>query len=125
MNLNPKTDHLTPWQAGQPSPNPMGRRPKFVTTLKKMGYAKSEINDVILEMLAMTENELIEIISPDDTNILELTICKALFVNARRGSLNALEILLNRSVGLPVRQSEVQSKQEEYEVMLNLQSEMQ
>jgi hypothetical protein len=120
MNLNPKTDHLTPWQSGQPSPNPMGRRPKFVTTLKKMGYAKSEINEVILVMLAMTEKELIEIISRDDTNILELTICKALLLNAKRGSLNALEVLLNRSIGLPVRQTEVQLKHEEYTVTLNL-----
>ena len=85
-----------------------------------MGYAKSEINDVILVMLAMTENELIEIISRDDINILELTICKALLLNAKRGSLNALEILLNRSLGLPVRQAEVQLKQEEYSVTLNL-----
>ena len=120
MNLNPKTDHLTPWQSGQPSPNPMGRRPKFVTTLKKMGYAKSEINDVILVMLAMTESELIEIVAQDDTNILELTICKALLSNAKRGSLNALETLLNRSVGLPVKQSEVQLKSEKYVVTLNL-----
>ena len=120
MNPNPKTDHLTPWQSGQPSPNPMGRRPKFVTTLKKMGYAKSEINDVILVMLAMTQNELLEIINRDDTNILELTICKALLLNAKRGSLNALEVLLNRSIGLPVRQTEVQLKHEEYTVTLNL-----
>jgi hypothetical protein len=120
MNLNPKTDHLIPWQSGQPSPNPMGRRPKFVTTLKRMGYAKSEISDVILVMLAMTENELLGITSRDDTNILELTICKALLSNAKRGSLNALEILLNRSIGLPVRQSEVQLKSEEYSVTLNL-----
>ena len=98
----------------------MGRRPKFVTTLKKMGYAKSEINEVILVMLAMTEKELIEIISRDDTNILELTICKALLLNAKRGSLNALEVLLNRSIGLPVRQTEVQLKHEEYTVTLNL-----
>ena len=120
MNPNPKTDHLTPWQSGQPSPNPMGRRPKFVTTLKKTGYAKSEINDVILVMLAMTQNELMEITSREDTNILELTICKALLLNAKRGSLNALEILFNRSLGLPVRQTEVQLKQEEYTVTLNL-----
>ena len=71
-------------------------------------------------MLAMTENELLEIIDRDDTNILELTICKALRLNAKRGSLNALEILLNRSIGLPIRQSEVQLKQNEYVVTLNL-----
>ena len=68
----------------------------------------------------MTQNELIEIVAQDDTNILELTICKALLLNAKRGSLNALEILLNRSIGLPVRQSEVQLKQEAYVVTLNL-----
>jgi hypothetical protein len=71
-------------------------------------------------MLAMTQNELIEIIARDDTNILELTNRKALLSNAKRGSLNALEVLLNRSIGLPVRQSEVQFKQEEYAVTLNL-----
>lgn len=120
MNYNPKTDHLTPWQSGQPSPNPMGRRPKFVTTLKKMGYSKSEINDVILVMLAMTQNELLEIIDRDNTNILELTICKALLLDAKKGSLNALETLLNRSIGLPIRQSEAQLKQEEYVVTLYL-----
>lgn len=120
MNPNPKTDHLTPWQAGQPSPNPMGRRPKFITSLTKMGYSKSEISDVILIMLAMTQNEILEIIDKDDTNILELTICRALLIDAKRGSLNTLGVLLDRSIGLPVRQSEVQLKQEEYVVTLNL-----
>ena len=91
-----------------------------MTTLKKTGYAKSEINDVILVMLAMTQNELLEIISREDTNILELTICKALLLNAKRGSLNALEVLFNRSIGLPIRQTEVQLKRDEYTVTLNL-----
>ena len=68
----------------------------------------------------MTQNELIEITSREDTNILELTISKALLLNAKRGPLNALEILLNRSIGLPVRQSEIQLKREEYVVTLNL-----
>jgi hypothetical protein len=71
-------------------------------------------------MLAMTQNELLEIIDRDDTNILELTICKALLLNAKKGSLNALETLLNRSIGLPVRQSEAQLIKEEYVVTLNL-----
>ena len=71
-------------------------------------------------MLAMTLNELLEITSREDTNILELTICKALLLNAKRGSLNALEILLNRSIGLPIRQTEVQLKRDEYTVTLNL-----
>jgi uncharacterized protein (UPF0548 family) len=61
----------------------MGRRPKFVTTLKKMGYSKSEINDVILVMLAMTQNELLEIIDRDDTNILELTNLQGVVVRCQ------------------------------------------
>ncbi len=35
---NMSTDHLSKWQKGQPSPNPNGRPPKFITTLKKQGY---------------------------------------------------------------------------------------
>ena len=58
---------------------------------------------------------LIEIIDCDETNILELTI----LLSANKGSLFALEALLNRSIGLP-RQSEVQLKQEEYSVTMNL-----
>ena len=43
---------------------------------------------------------LIEIIDCDETNILELTI-RALLLSANKGSLFALEALLNRSIGLP------------------------
>jgi len=43
-----------------------------------------------------------------------------LLLNAKRGSLNALEVLLNRSIGLPVRQTEIQLTKEEYTVTLNL-----
>src|SRR6056300_405776 len=32
--INMSTDHLPKWQKGQPSPNPNGRPPKFITTLK-------------------------------------------------------------------------------------------
>jgi len=120
MNLNPKTNHLTPWQKGQPSPNPLGRRPKFITSLKTMGYSKSEISDVILIMLAMSKNELIEIIECDETNILELTIAKALLLSAKKGSLFALETLLNRSIGLPYKQNDEKRKKEEYSITLYL-----
>ena len=56
-----------------------------MTTLKKMGYAKSEINDVILVMLAMTENELTEVIAQDDANVLELANLQGIAVKRQEG----------------------------------------
>jgi hypothetical protein len=52
-------------------------------------------------MLAMGENELNTIIETETASILELTIARALLNGAKKGSLYAMEGLLNRSVGTP------------------------
>lgn len=101
MNNNPKTDHLTRWQSGMLSPNPAGRPRKFITTIKKQGYTQSQVNDIILVMLSLDESELSDIINTGTATILELTIARALLNGAKRGSLYAIESLLNRAVGLP------------------------
>ena len=51
--MNPPTDHLPKWQKGQPSPNPKGRPPKFITTLKRQGYHAGDINRVTLINIAI------------------------------------------------------------------------
>lgn len=106
MNPNPKTEHLTQWQKGQPSPNPNGRKPKFITTFKKDGFTQSEINDVILQMLSMTETELNEVLTSTETTVFESIIARALQNSSKKGSLYAIESLLNRAIGLPKNNSE-------------------
>lgn len=112
MNSTPKTDHLTPWQPGTPSPNPGGRPRKFVTSFKSEGMRQSEVNDIILVMLAMNENELTAVIDTGNATIIELTIARALLNGAKKGSLYAIESLLNRSIGMPriVQDVQVENK---------------
>jgi hypothetical protein len=120
MNLNPPTEHLSKWQKGQPSPNPSGRKPKFITTLKRQGYHSSDINRVILTLLILDEAEVREIESNREYTILERIIAKALINSLSKGNLFALESLLNRSLGMPKKQSEIQFDEKKFEVTLNL-----
>lgn len=120
MNPNPKTDHLTPWHPGQPSPNPKGRKPKFVTTFQKEGYSQSEVNDIILQMLSMTGTELQQVTENESSTVLEITIARALLNGAKKGSLYAMESLLNRSVGLPKVTQDITVENREVVVTLNL-----
>lgn len=120
MNPNPKTDHLTKWQPGQPSPNPNGRKPKFVTTFQKQGLTQSEVNDIILEMLAMTEPELIQVSESKESTIFEKIIAKALMNGVKKGSLYAMESLLNRTIGMPKVTQDITLDNKKFKVTLNL-----
>lgn len=120
MNHNPKTDHLQKWQPGQPSPNPKGRKPKFITTFKKAGYSQSEVNDVILEMLSMEPAELSQVTEHEGATVLEITIAQALLNGAKKGSLYAIESLLNRAVGLPKVTQDITLESREVIITLDL-----
>lgn len=120
MNHQPQTDQLIKWQKGQPSPNPNGRPPKFITTLKKQGYHPGDINRVILVILSLQVEKVSEIASNDKYTILERIIAKALINTLSKGNLYALESLLNRSVGSPVRQQEIDITDKQIKVTLNL-----
>jgi len=120
MNFQPKTEHLTKWQPGCPSPNPNGRKPKFVTLLKNEGYSQSEVNETILQMLSLTEQELNIVAENHSATILELTISRALLNSAKKGSLYALESLLNRSIGLPKITQDVSIESKEIRITLDL-----
>jgi len=99
--MNPPTNQLIKWQKGQPSPNPNGRPPKFITTLKRQGYHAGDINRVILVILSLEVDKVSEIASNEAYTILERIIAKALINTLSKGNLYALESLLNRSIGLP------------------------
>lgn len=98
MNHQPNTNQLIKWQKGQPSPNPNGRPPKFITTLKKQGFHPGDINRVILAILSLQVEKVSEIASNDEYTILERIVAKALINTLSKGNLYALESLLNRSV---------------------------
>ena len=89
------------------SGNPNGRPKKYTTLLKAMGYKQSEINDTIQNMLAMSVDELHEVVTDDGSTILEKTVANALYKSFKKGSLYSIDTLLSRVYGKPREQLQV------------------
>lgn len=88
------------------SGNPNGRPRKFVTTLKDIGYKRSEINDTIQAMLAMDKDELTDAMKNPKATILEMTVASAMKKSIEKGSLYSIETLLSRVFGMPKQEIE-------------------
>ena len=105
MESNPTIENLKPFKKGQ-SGNPNGRPRKFVTTLKEIGYKRSEINDTIQAMMAMDKDELTDVFKNPKATILEITIASAMKKSIEKGTLYSMETLLSRVFGMPKQEVE-------------------
>jgi hypothetical protein len=83
------------------SGNPKGRPRKYVSTLAASGYTRSEINDTIQAMMAMTISELKDVYENPEATVLERTIAGAMRKSLEKGTLYSLETLFSRLYGLP------------------------
>jgi hypothetical protein len=105
------TSGLIPYKKGQ-SGNPAGRPRKIVTTLKEIGYKADQVNDTLLVMLALTPDELAQVLNNKNVTVLEKTVAQALLNSIKKGSLYNIETLLSRAIGKP-REVEPEKKPEE------------
>lgn len=105
MENRPTIENLKPFKKGQ-SGNPNGRPRKFVTTLKDIGYKRSEINDTIQAMMAMDKDELTDVFKNPKATILEITIASAMKKSIEKGTLYSMETLLSRVFGMPKQEVE-------------------
>ena len=98
----PNPENVAPHQYTKgTSGNPDGRPRKYVSTLAAYGYKRSEINDTIQAMMAMTMDELKTVYENPKATILEKTIAGAMRKSLEKGTLYSLETLLSRVYGLP------------------------
>jgi hypothetical protein len=71
-------------------------------------------------MMMHTERELLFILNSDDATIFETTIASALIKGKTKGSLYALDTILNRSQGLPKQTNDIAIENKLISVSLNL-----
>lgn len=100
--------------------NGNGRPKKLVTIISGYGLTPSQTTDIINEMMLLTEGELKLICDNEEATIFETTIAMALIKSKNKGSLYALETILNRGHGLPKMINDINLRQEKYEITLNL-----
>ena len=81
--------------------NPFGRPRKLVSALSGIGYTNSQINDTMMNIIALTLDEIKQIENNTTCTALERTIAKAVLNGAKKGSLYNLETLITRAMGKP------------------------
>jgi len=102
----PNEQNLKPFEKGpDPRRNKNGAPRKYVSQLTEIGYKKSEINDTIQSMMAMTLDELKEVWENPKATILEKTVANAMKKSLEKGTLYSLETLLSRVYGQPKQET--------------------
>lgn len=89
--------------------NPFGRPRKLVSTLSGIGYTNSQINDTMMNIIALTLEEIKQIEDNTTCTALERTIAKAILNGAKKGSLYNIETLITRAMGKPKETSSVEN----------------
>jgi len=92
--------------------NPKGRPKKLQTQLKKEGLAASQITAIILEMLAMTREEIDAIVKNPKSKSFELLLASAIKKGVSKGDLTQIfGQALQRALGAPKQEIETNVRQ--------------
>ena len=89
--------------------NTKGAPRKVVSQYVELGYTNREIVDTMMNLVAMTQEELKDIQEDEGNTALERTVAKAILKGLEKGSLYNLEQLITRAIGKPKETQQVQS----------------
>ena len=98
----PNPENLKSLNKGyDPRRNLKGRPRKWITEIKKQGYALSEITDAIQVLISLDLQQLQEIRTNPNSTVLEITIASAIIKSIQKGDLDSIETLITRVFGKP------------------------
>ena len=110
--------NLKPCKPGE-THNPNGRPKKWVSTLRDIGYKKSEIMDCIQVLISMDEQELNEVAKAKDVTVMEQVVALALLESIKKKTLYNIETLLTRVYGQPKLEIDGEIKVTKFDVKFN------
>jgi len=84
-----------------PKRNTNGAPRKLISKIADLGYTYGEISSTILNIAAMTIDEIKQIAENEDCAALERLIAKSLIKDFSKGSLWNLETIISRAIGKP------------------------
>lgn len=95
-------NNLKNFQHGDdPRRNLKGRPRKLVNQAKELGYTTEEVKTTLEVLIALTKDELKEVLLNENSTMLELIVAASLKKAFEKGSLFNLELLLTRAQGKP------------------------
>jgi hypothetical protein len=100
--------------------NITGRPKSLKTILSGYGLTASQTTELINELMMYTESELKTLADDETATIFETTIATALLKSKNKGSLFALETIMNRAHGLPKSAQDITLQQKSYDITLTL-----
>lgn len=88
--------------------NLKGAPKKLASEIVQQGYTLRQARTAILNILALTEAEVLQIVDDETASVLERTIAAAVVKDMKKGRLNNLEALLTRAIGKPAERINLQ-----------------
>lgn len=107
----PNPENLKNFKHGfDPRRHLTGRAKKYETTLKEMGYKKSEVVDAINVLISLDEPALKEVAENEDSTALEKIVALSLLQSIKKKTPYNIDLFLTRVYGQPKQEIEAEIK---------------
>jgi hypothetical protein len=118
-----RVENLIPtmWKPGQSgNPEKKNLKKKHLKYLRELGHTKVEIENIIAGMVAMNPKELETFIARPGATVLELTVGNAILKGMARGSLYAIDSILDRIHGKARETVDANIKAIQYNITIDI-----